>query len=148
MLRANSMLSGAVIQSLDSSITASSALGVNGTVQIKAPDSDSLGRITRLPAVIVDASALLAERCAARAASTQQSSFIVSGRGGLPAGTSDGLMASMLDLETDTGANARAAKPPMTSSAGPAIASTGPMLAQIPMLTQIPMLAQIDCSAR
>ena len=140
--------SGAVIQSLDSSITASSALGVNGTVQIKAPDSDILGRITRLPAVIVDASALLAERCAARAASTQQSSFIVSGRGGLPAGTSDGLMASMLDLETDTGASARAAKPPMTSSARPGIARTGPMLAPIPMLTQIPMLAQIDCSGR
>jgi filamentous hemagglutinin family protein len=94
---------GALIQSLDSTITASSAFGVSGTVEIKGPDSDILGRITRLPAVIVDAQALLAERCAARAASSRQSSFVVAGRGGLPAGPADSLTTSVLDLDSEAG---------------------------------------------
>jgi filamentous hemagglutinin family protein len=67
----------------DSSVTASSALGINGSVDIKAPDADVSGSLTALPATFLDASALLRSRCGARIVQNA-SSFVVTGPGALP----------------------------------------------------------------
>ena len=68
----------------DSLVSASSQLGVNGTVTIQSPTSNlsgSLGPLTSKPS---QAQALLTQRCAALA-SGQASSFVVAGREYLPA---------------------------------------------------------------
>ncbi len=70
-----------------SDITATSALGsqFSGTVQINIPDVDPSRGLTHLPNEPVDASRQIAQTC--RATSTrasQQSQFVITGRGGLP----------------------------------------------------------------
>ncbi|BAT54526.1 filamentous haemagglutinin outer membrane protein [Nostoc sp. NIES-3756] len=67
-------------------ITASSELGIDGVVEINKPDADLNNGLIALPANLVDASKLIAQSCGnggARTAS-QQSEFVVTGRGGLP----------------------------------------------------------------
>ena len=54
------IITGFFLATPDSSVTASSALGINGTVDINAPDADVSGSLTALPATFLDASALLA----------------------------------------------------------------------------------------
>jgi large exoprotein involved in heme utilization and adhesion len=76
----------------DSSITASSQLGISGTVTITAPIVDLTGSLVTLPTPYLDASNLLAERCAARLAG-KASSFVLAGRGGMPV-EPDGLLPS------------------------------------------------------
>ncbi len=71
------------IPSADSRISASSALSTPGTIAIESPENDIAGAIAQLPQEIVDVSALLPERCAARRAGAE-SSFTVAGRGGVP----------------------------------------------------------------
>jgi large exoprotein involved in heme utilization and adhesion len=67
-----------------SSVTASSALSTPGTVQIQSPDNNVASDIAQLPRELVDASRLMAAACSARRAGTP-SSFMVAGRGGVPA---------------------------------------------------------------
>jgi hypothetical protein len=67
----------------DSSVTASSALGIDGEVVIQAPDEEITRTITALPAVFLDASRLLRSRCGARIAPSS-GSFVVTGGGALP----------------------------------------------------------------
>jgi hypothetical protein len=71
------------IASADSSVTASSQLGVQGTIVIQAIDTDIAAAIAHLPGSFLDASALLPARCAARGGGSE-SSFVVAGRGGVP----------------------------------------------------------------
>jgi filamentous hemagglutinin family protein len=66
-----------------SDITASSQFGVNGTVQINTPGIDPSRGLANLPENLVDTSALIANSCIARS-SQQDSSFTITGRGGLP----------------------------------------------------------------
>ncbi|MEH2084424.1 MAG: filamentous hemagglutinin N-terminal domain-containing protein [Nostoc sp.] len=67
----------------NSDITASSQLGVSGEVTINSPDTDpSLGLI-QLPSNIVDASQQIAQGCTPKRGQNA-SSFIATGRGGLP----------------------------------------------------------------
>ena len=67
----------------DSILDASSQLGINGKIVIRSAASNTISALSSLPANFMDATALLRERCAA-SASGAASSFVVSGRGGLP----------------------------------------------------------------
>ncbi|MBD2667346.1 filamentous hemagglutinin family outer membrane protein [Richelia sinica FACHB-800] len=71
-----------------SDITASSELGVNGNVQIKTPGVDPTAGIVELPAVLVDAESLVAKNIC-DVAVIRESSFVITGKGGLPAASQD-----------------------------------------------------------
>ncbi|MEJ1931637.1 S-layer family protein, partial [Nostoc sp. NIES-2111] len=64
----------------DNDITASSELGVNGNVQINNIDVDPSSGLVVLPANITDSSQQIATGCSV----TQGSSFVATGRGGVP----------------------------------------------------------------
>src|SRR5207249_425351 len=66
-------------------VSASSALGVPGTIAIQANVTDVSGTLTQLPAALLQGASLLRAACAARLAGGQASSLVVSGREGLPA---------------------------------------------------------------
>lgn len=68
-----------------STVSASSALGIDGTVDIQAPISNISGVIAPLASTYSSATDLLRERCIARIREGKYSSFIVGGRDGLPA---------------------------------------------------------------
>ena len=67
-------------------ISASSQLGLEGTISINTPDVNPLQGLDSLPTEVVDASQLIAKRCLAGEGATteQQSEFTITGRGGLP----------------------------------------------------------------
>lgn len=67
-----------------SDITASSEFGIAGVVTINTPNVDPSRGLTELPANLVDASNQIAQGCSAN---TRQAtnSFVITGRGGLPA---------------------------------------------------------------
>jgi hypothetical protein len=67
-------------------VDASSALGIDGTVDVQAPISNVSGLLNPLNTDFVSAAALLRERCLARIRSGKYSSFLVGGRDGLPVG--------------------------------------------------------------
>lgn len=71
-----------------SDITATSERGNSGTITITTPPStDPTQGVTELPAAPVDASRLIAQRCAASSAiAADRSAFVATGRGGLPPG--------------------------------------------------------------
>ncbi len=64
----------------ENDITASSEFGVNGNVQITSPDVDPNSGLMQLPVNLVDASQQITTGCA----DTQGSSFVATGRGGIP----------------------------------------------------------------
>jgi filamentous hemagglutinin family protein len=68
-----------------SDITASSEFGVDGTVQLNTPDIDLNSDLVNLPSVPVDTK--LAQGC--NSPNYAQSSFIITGRGGLPPNPKD-----------------------------------------------------------
>jgi filamentous hemagglutinin family protein len=72
-----------LFRSPDSVVSASSQLGVNGTIIISSPVIDVTNSLVSLPATYRDASGLLSSLCAARLAG-KASSLVVAGRGGLP----------------------------------------------------------------
>ena len=87
-----------------SDITASSQLGINGTVQINALDiNPSLGLVA-LPAEPVDVTGLIAQRCAGSGGNVGrgESKFIITGRGGLPPNPSDPLNSDALWIDLDS----------------------------------------------
>jgi len=83
--------------SQNSTVSASSALGIDGTILIDAPDTDISGSLQQLPDSFLDVTALLSERCSVSSASTS-SSFVISGRGGVPANPGQYLSGSVTDL--------------------------------------------------
>jgi hypothetical protein len=82
----------------ESEITATSALGLQGTVAIQAPVTTLSGTLAPLSQTFVSAAALLPARCAARLSGGRASSLVLSGREGLPLEPS-GLLPSPLALE-------------------------------------------------
>jgi large exoprotein involved in heme utilization and adhesion len=83
----------------ESDITASSNLGAefSGIVQINTPDVDPSSGLVELPTTVVDVEGLVARNlCAPKQAG---SSFVVSGRGGLPASPNDPLTDEVVALE-------------------------------------------------
>jgi large exoprotein involved in heme utilization and adhesion len=69
---------------LHSDITASSEFGVQGTVTLNTPDVDPSRGLTNLPTEVVDASDQITQNCSTGGAASEQSSFVITGRGGLP----------------------------------------------------------------
>ncbi|MBD2318504.1 beta strand repeat-containing protein [Phormidium tenue] len=69
-----------------SDIAASSQFGVNGTVNINTPGVDPSKGLTNLPVDIGDASKLVSQKCLA---DRQDSAFVITGRGGIPASPAD-----------------------------------------------------------
>jgi hypothetical protein len=72
------------LASPESVVDASSALGINGTVDIRAPITSISGTLAPMQGNFLSAEALLRDRCAARVRGEKYSSFVVSGRDGLP----------------------------------------------------------------
>mgnify|MGYP002777915250 CR=1 FL=1 len=68
----------------DSTIDASSDRGINGIVEIRRPDVDPSAELVILPADVVDVSGLVAQGCSAGGVASGESSFAITGRGGLP----------------------------------------------------------------
>jgi filamentous hemagglutinin family protein len=68
---------------LQSDITASSQLGINGTVQINTLDVNPSQELANLPEEPVDATGLIAQGCSA-GVGPAASRFVVTGRGGIP----------------------------------------------------------------
>ena len=81
---------GQLLMSPDSVISASSQLGVSGTIVISSPPVDVSGSLAELPVSYLDAAALLTNPCAARLAG-KASSLVLAGRGGVPF-TGDGYL--------------------------------------------------------
>jgi filamentous hemagglutinin family protein len=65
-------------------VSASSALGVPGVIDVQAPIIDISGNLATLPQAPLQGVALLRESCAVRRAAGAASSLLVRGRGGLP----------------------------------------------------------------
>ncbi|MGQ4649540.1 two-partner secretion domain-containing protein [Lyngbya aestuarii] len=63
-----------------SDISASSQLGIDGTVNLNTPNTDPLKELTELPSALTDPSSQIAAGCAA----DNSHQFVVTGRGGLP----------------------------------------------------------------
>ena len=64
----------------DNDITASSDFGINGTVQVNTIGINPANALNALPVEVIDSSRQIADRCGA----AKTSSFIVTGRGGVP----------------------------------------------------------------
>lgn len=98
---------GTYLESADSTVNASSlGGGIDGEVNVDAPDTELKGQLTRLPSHFLDATALLREHCAARASG--RGSFVVAGREGGEASPVRPLPARMpLPEETGPGGTAR-----------------------------------------
>lgn len=99
----------------DSILDASSQLGINGRIVIRSAATNNIAGLSSLPASFLDATVLLRERCAASVSSTA-SSFVVSGRGGLPPSPEEPLASASIAMALP--------KPDKTSSAA-AIEHTG-----------------------
>lgn len=76
------IIAGQLIADPATVISASSALGIDGAVNIDAPDTDVSAGLAILPAAYLDASSLLNAGCSAARAGL--SSLVEVGRGGLP----------------------------------------------------------------
>ena len=83
-------------------VSASSALGVQGTVDIRSPVTSLSGVVAPLPQAFVSAAALLPARCAARLSGGRYSSLVVGGPEGLPLDPG-GLLPSILTLDGSVG---------------------------------------------
>lgn len=86
---------GVFLASPFSTLDASSQLGVDGTVDVRAPVNEISGTFAPLPTVFLDATDLLREHCARRLQEGKYSSFVVGGRDGVPLGP-DGFLPSPL----------------------------------------------------
>ena len=79
----NILIEGTFLKSFDSAVTATSQKGISGTIAISGQFVSLNGALVVLPSVLRGAEAILRSSCAARRA-LPQSSFVASGRGGLP----------------------------------------------------------------
>jgi hypothetical protein len=83
-------------------VSASSALGIQGTVDIRAPVTSLSGAVAPLPQAFVSAAALLPARCTARLSGGRNSSLVVGGPEGLPLDPG-GMLPSPLTLDGSAG---------------------------------------------
>ncbi|MEB3218396.1 MAG: hypothetical protein VKN72_19485 [Nostocales cyanobacterium 94392] len=76
-------------------ITASSQVGLSGTVNVISPDNSSIqNNLGKLPQDAIDTNALIANSCIARRNQQQNGSFFITGSGGLPARPGDASLPS------------------------------------------------------
>jgi large exoprotein involved in heme utilization and adhesion len=81
-----------------SDITASSTLGVQGTIEINTPYVDPSRGLLQLPAGVVNTPALIASNCSAF--DEEGATFLVTGRGGLPPSPDDFLSNDVVWTDT------------------------------------------------
>jgi filamentous hemagglutinin family protein len=79
------IVAGVFLTARDAVVSASSALGVSGTVAISSPITDIAGATAPLPDDFVPAAGLLRERCGAGGVRARASRFVVGGRDRTPA---------------------------------------------------------------
>ena len=79
-----------ILDTPESDITATSQRGVefSGIVEINTPDVDPSSGLVELPQAVVDVAALIDRRCSV---GSEQSRFVVTGRGGLPPSLSEAI---------------------------------------------------------
>ena len=99
------IVADAFLLSGDSVLSASSELGIDGVIEVTAPDSDLVGELSSLPETFLDASALLQSACAAR--TERAGSFVVESRTGVVAPPD----APLAPLDSDGSAGPRACPP-------------------------------------
>ena len=105
------IVAGNFLASSDSSVTATSTLGLQGNVVIRAPTQDLSGDLEQLPETAVDASTLFKSRCTA--VGSRFSSFTVAGPSVASAGHGMMLSAySKLDTEDTSVLPAQGGVPP------------------------------------
>ncbi|MEH2172101.1 S-layer family protein [Nostoc sp.] len=115
----------------NSDITASSELGVSGEVTINSPDTDPSRGLTQLPSNLIDASQQIAQGCAPRRGKNASSSFIATGRGGLPQSPNEPLrgravITGWVDLPTQaTAITDKSSTASMTKSTDPIVEAQG-----------------------
>ncbi len=90
------------LPSIETRITASSEFGVQGTVDIRTPDTDVGSGLVVLPETLVSKNINLAERCALRLAG-DVSSFFVNGQGGIPVWASHSYLPTLIIPESGKG---------------------------------------------
>jgi large exoprotein involved in heme utilization and adhesion len=115
-------------------ITASSDFGSAGVVTLNTPDVDPSRGLVNLPTDVLDASGLIAQTCPARGTASEQSEFIITGRGGLPPNPGDTLssetvLADWATLDTKvgnrSGAQETATKPTKENAPTTIVEATG-----------------------
>lgn len=99
------IIAGQFISDPATVISASSTLGIDGTVNIEAPDSDLSADLAALPASFLDASRMMQAGCGAARAGL--SSLVEVGRGGLPPAPDDFLASMDAVLPSGGAADAR-----------------------------------------
>jgi filamentous hemagglutinin family protein len=111
-----------------SDITASSQFGRNGTVELNTPDIDPNSALINLPTVPVDTE--LAQGC--NSPNYAQSSFIITGRGGLPPNPKDILTPDAIEVdwvtlnpEIDKNSRTNISTNPNTTPPAPIVEATG-----------------------
>jgi large exoprotein involved in heme utilization and adhesion len=90
------------LPSIETRITASSEFGVQGTVEIRTPDTDGGSGLVVLPETVVSKTINLAERRALRLAG-DVSSFFLNGQGGIPVWASHSYLPTILIPEPSDG---------------------------------------------
>ncbi|HET6514868.1 MAG TPA: filamentous hemagglutinin N-terminal domain-containing protein [Thermodesulfovibrionales bacterium] len=88
------------LASPESLVDASSALGINGTVDIKAAIASISGTLVPIQSGFLRDEALLRDRCAERIRGERRSSLIVSGRDGMPISPGSVLPSTLYQLPT------------------------------------------------
>ena len=86
------------LPSIETSVTASSEFGVQGTVEIRSPDTDVGSSLVVLSDKLSSRSVNLAERCALRLQG-DVSSFFMNGQGGLPVWSKENYIPETIHLD-------------------------------------------------
>jgi large exoprotein involved in heme utilization and adhesion len=89
----------ALLRDARSTISASSEFGVNGTVNINSPAQNLSGALVPLEQSFLSGNTISNQRCAARMAQGQISTFIVTEREGLPQEPGGMLMSSLVEID-------------------------------------------------
>jgi len=115
-----------------SDITASSRFGLDGEVEINRPDTDPSRGLTELPTELVDAARLVDRSCTPGGRTAERSSFVVTGRGGLPPNPVDPLSSDAvitnwvtLDSEQENQESAATDEPVAREASQPIVAAQG-----------------------
>jgi large exoprotein involved in heme utilization and adhesion len=142
---------GVVLIDPASLVSASSTLGVQGTVDIRAPVTNLTGVVAPLPERFVAEAGLLRDRCAARLREGRVSSLVERGRDGVPA-TPEGVLPSRPPQArpevASAGEAARRGRGPARASRGGHRREGTEVQAGRRGATQNPMHLDLECAGR
>jgi hypothetical protein len=93
-------------------VSASSALGIQGLVEIRAPVTSLSGAVAPLPQEFAPLAELLRDRCAARLREGTVSRFVVGGRDGVPLEPGSLLPSPLQRVDREAGVQEEQRQPP------------------------------------